>query len=141
MRLRYRWFPVKFAKFWRQPFYTVDDCFWIHQNINSHKVSVLELIISKSDTEEERGGRRKLLLPTHINYQRCTLLKRLSKPCYKDFHKVTWFCKEYSHLCFPKCSLTLSWRMSLSYRNLQSKSMDWFLYDSNLRHERVKIYI
>ena len=39
-------------------------------------------------------------------------------------------------------SLTLSRRRSLSYRNkaidLQSKSMDWFLYDRNLRHERVK---
>ena len=39
-------------------------------------------------------------------------------------------------------SLTLSWRGSLSYRNqsldLQSKSMDWFLYDNGLRHERVK---
>ena len=37
--------------------------------------------------------------------------------------------------------LTLSFRRSLSYRNqsidLQSKSMDWFLYDSDLRHERV----
>ena len=38
--------------------------------------------------------------------------------------------------------LTLSWRRPLSYRNqsinLQSKSMDWFLYDNGLRHERVK---
>ena len=38
--------------------------------------------------------------------------------------------------------LTLSWRVPLSYRNqsirLQSKSMDWFLYDNGLRHERVK---
>ena len=37
--------------------------------------------------------------------------------------------------------LTLSWRRPLSYRNqsidLQSKSMDWFLYDNGLRHERV----
>ena len=32
--------------------------------------------------------------------------------------------------------LTLSWRRPLSYRN-QSKSMDWFLYDNGLRHERV----
>ena len=34
-----------------------------------------------------------------------------------------------------------SWRRSLSYRNqlidLLWKSMDWFLYDGNLRHERV----
>ena len=32
--------------------------------------------------------------------------------------------------------------VSLSYRNqsidLRSKSMDWFLYDRDLRHERVK---
>ena len=39
--------------------------------------------------------------------------------------------------------LTLSWRRSLSYRNqsidLQSKSMDWFLYDIGLRDERVKL--
>ena len=35
--------------------------------------------------------------------------------------------------------LTLSWRRPLSYRN-QSKSMDWFLYDNGLRHERVKLH-
>ena len=39
-------------------------------------------------------------------------------------------------------SLTISWRRPLSYRNqsiyLQSKSMDWFLYDNGLGHERVK---
>ena len=38
--------------------------------------------------------------------------------------------------------LTLSWRRSLSYRNqcidLQSKSVDWLLYDRYLRHERLK---
>ena len=33
--------------------------------------------------------------------------------------------------------LTFSWRRSVSYRN-QSESMDWFLYDRDLRHERVK---
>ena len=39
--------------------------------------------------------------------------------------------------------LTLLGRRSLSYRNqsidLQSKSMDWFLQDRDLRHERVKL--
>ena len=38
-------------------------------------------------------------------------------------------------------NLTPSWRRLLSYRNqsidLPSKSMDWFLYDNDLRHERV----
>ena len=41
--------------------------------------------------------------------------------------------------------LALSWRRSLSYRNqstdLQSKSMDWFLYSGNLCHERCKLSI
>ena len=39
-------------------------------------------------------------------------------------------------------SLTLSLLRSLSYRNqfidFQSKSMDWFLYDRELCHERAK---
>ena len=38
--------------------------------------------------------------------------------------------------------LTPSWRRSLSCRNqlidFPSKSMEWFLYDRDLRHERVK---
>ena len=41
-----------------------------------------------------------------------------------------------------RSQLTLSWRKSLSYRNqstdLQSKSMDWFLYDTDLRHVTIK---
>ena len=43
---------------------------------------------------------------------------------------------------WTKLILTLSWRRPLSYRNqsmdLQSKSMDWFLYDNGLLYERVK---
>ena len=39
-------------------------------------------------------------------------------------------------------SLTLSWQRPLPYRNqsidLLCKSMDWFLYDNGLHHERVK---
>ena len=41
--------------------------------------------------------------------------------------------------------LTISWRRSLSYRNqsigLLWKSMDWFLYDGDLHHERVKEFL
>ena len=44
-----------------------------------------------------------------------------------------------------RSNLTLSWRRPLSYRNqpidLQSKSMDWFLYNNGLRHERVKVIL
>ena len=43
-------------------------------------------------------------------------------------------------LLFP---LTLSWWRPLPYRNqstdLGSKSMNWFLYDNGLHHERVKL--
>ena len=39
--------------------------------------------------------------------------------------------------------LTLSWRRKISYRNqsidLQSKSMDWFLYDIGIRSKRINI--
>ena len=41
--------------------------------------------------------------------------------------------------------LTSSWRRSLSYTNqsiyLLFKSMDWFLYDRDLRHEWVKLHL
>ena len=46
----------------------------------------------------------------------------------------------FSHIC-----LTLSWRRPLSYRNqsidLLCKSVDWFLYENGLRHERLNIFI
>ena len=54
--------------------------------------------------------------------------------CTKDHSKI---------LCLITSSLflTVSWRRPLSYRNqsinLRNKSMDWFLYDDGLRHERV----
>ena len=42
-----------------------------------------------------------------------------------------------------KWRLSLSWRRPLSYRNqstdLRKKSMDWFLYDNDLHHEKVKL--
>ena len=42
------------------------------------------------------------------------------------------------------CHWNLLWRRPLSYRNhsidLRSKSMDWFLYDNGLRHERVNTF-
>ena len=46
---------------------------------------------------------------------------------------------------FHNVTLTLSWQRSLSYRkqstDLQSKSMDWFLHDRELHHERVKVIV
>ena len=53
------------------------------------------------------------------------------------FKKITFnICR-----CWLK-GFKLSWQRPLSYRNqsidLWSKSMDWFLYDNSLRHERIK---
>ena len=48
----------------------------------------------------------------------------------------------YFSLYFTRFNWTLSWRRSLPQRNqsigLLCKSMDWFLYDKDIRHERVK---
>ena len=50
-----------------------------------------------------------------------------------------------SRIYVPEFSLILSWRRPLSYSNqsidLLYKSMDWFLYDNDLVHERVKCRI
>ena len=40
-----------------------------------------------------------------------------------------------------KSVLNLLWRRSILYRNQSSKSMDWFLYDNNLRHEGVNVLL
>ena len=59
----------------------------------------------------------------------------------KIFVKLTGTRSRSSFLNFI---FNLSWRRPLSYRNqsidLPHKSMDWFLCDNALRHERVKTY-
>ena len=64
---------------------------------------------------------------------------------------IRTFCRRWSFIrrCFFPASilkvdyLTLSWRLSLPYRNQSidflRKSMDWFLYDRGLHRERVKL--
>ena len=61
-------------------------------------------------------------------------------------HGIDYFRRTLQHRYltgFWMCCFILSWRTSLSYRNrcidLQIKSMDWFLYNRNLPHERVKL--
>ena len=58
-----------FQNFEEHLFYrtAVDDCFWIYQNINCHKVLVSQQFISKSYKETGRIGRSKLFLSTHID--------------------------------------------------------------------------
>ena len=57
-------------------------------------------------------------------------------------HTMHWLCWIVPYIVKLLSVLTLLWRMFLSYRNqtinLFCKSMDWFLYDRGLRHERVK---
>ena len=55
---------------------------------------------------------------------------------------LNWLVKVVSFNNMKILPLTLSWRKSLSYRNqstdFYSKSIDWILYDRDLRHGRVK---
>ena len=62
-----------------------------------------------------------------------------------DFDFMISMFLHYFFLLIMQINWTLSWRRPLSYRNqsidLRSKSMDWFLYDNGLSHERVKEYL
>ena len=59
----------------------------------------------------------------------------------KDLQAINLATAKLIQVLFHRISLTLSRRRSISYRNqpidLQSKSMDWFLYDFGLRQKRV----
>ena len=59
------------------------------------------------------------------------------------YPKIYWHWYFICHCCLnAKLLLNPPWRRSASYINqfteLLYKSMDWFLYDRDLRHERVK---
>ena len=63
--------------------------------------------------------------------------------CYGDWRSNTKRAEDQAFTVMVLVShLSLSWRRSLSYRNqsidLLCKSMDWFLYNRDLHHERVK---
>ena len=78
--------------------------------------------------------------------QICKVLNQIIwKPDSKVYYPRKFLCHVTSAVKFSYCFfLILSWRRSLSYRNQsidsRSKSMDWFLYDNGLRHERVNLY-
>ena len=73
-----------------------------------------------------------------IHLVRLWSLGQASSCRYKVCDHLLTFCLQKRIAYF---SLTISWRRPLSYRNqsidFRSKSMDWFLYDNGLRHERV----
>ena len=70
----------------------------------------------------------------------------MSAKCYRFSHKsflVSWrFLWRIKSPQGLQVCLTLPWRRPISYRNqsidLRGKSMDWFLYDIGVRHERFK---
>ena len=83
------------------------------------------------------------------------LLAHISRKCFyvyiiTDIHSDFCMDVNFANLCFCCYDIkaifrnfsTHSWWKSLSYRNqtidLLCKSVDWFLYDRNLRHDRVK---
>ena len=71
------------------------------------------------------------------------IINAVASPCFWHLSKTEgWITELMFCVCLILSSfLTLSWRRPISYRNqsteLRSKSMDWFLYDNGLRHERV----
>ena len=68
---------------------------------------------------------QKVKIKIWISWERKGLSLKKIKQIFLEAESPTW---------------TLSWRRSLSCRN-QCKSMDWFLYDRDLRHERVKKFL
>ena len=62
---------------------------------------------------------------------------------YERLFNYFWIPATWANSKFPTKYLTLSWRRSLSCRNqvinLLCKSLGWFLYDRDFRHERVRL--
>ena len=81
--------------------------------------------------------RRRLLWETYLLWG-----IRKFKSVLLKFYKLTGFSVSFT-FCLTFV-LTLSWQRSLLCNSqsidLLRKSIDWFLYDRDLRHERVKLY-
>ena len=85
--------------------------------------------------------------PEKNTFKKTSLISMLRKNCFSQLSTIIYWNEAWLLLTFFMClpnQLTLSWRRPLSYRkqsiDLRSKSMNWFLYDNSLRHERVKFY-
>ena len=80
------------------------------------------------------------VLPRHIYVFSIYLGKKIW--ILRQLNKLLWILRKYVFKNKINFCLTLSWRRPILYRNqsidLRSKSMDWFLYDIGLRHERDK---
>ena len=62
--------------------------------------------------------------------------------CFFELTCSTFLCGDFGCVFVCRFSFTLSWSRCLSHRNqsidLHCKSADWFLYDGDLCHERIK---
>ena len=69
-------------------------------------------------------------------------IKTIEMKVYMKIHFQSQQWKRYNNWLHV---LTLSWKRLLSYRNhsidLQSKLMDWFLYDRGLQHKELKVIL
>ena len=113
----------------------------------SQKLNVLTGIVSLIDADKKRSA-MKAFLSWHFNYRPPVWMfhdRDLSNKInriYERSHRILYIDNKSTFEELPwKGMLTLSWQGPLSYRNqsidLLRKSMDWFLYDNGLRHERV----
>ena len=101
-------------------------------------------IHKKTPVPESRRLRPATLLKKRLCRHLCfpvSFKKPLRAPFYR-IHLVAAFAVFGQIFISKHPNSTLSLRKTLSYRNqsidLQCKSIDWFLYDRNLRHKRVK---
>ena len=87
------------------------------------------------------AGRRASVCEANRKASKCDADRRASE-CHAD-RRASVCLKSALKRQRKQTCLTLSWRRLLSYRNqsidLRSKSVDWFLYDKDPRHQRVEV--
>ena len=121
-----------FCDFWEENANAILEIYGIQCSHNMHYLNYRNYLISWCESFVEAQGFRRVLR---------VLLETLRKlyVSTKFPHQETRW--SFGVLYSDRRHLTFSWRRPISYRNqsidLWSKSMDWFLYDNDLRHEKV----
>ena len=93
--------------------------------------------LNNGEKKGGRGGQKRFSLPF---VQDCSCSRKyLFNVVNIHVSLMCWF----PRYMISKLTLALSWPKSISYRNQSldflCKSMDWFLYDRDLRHKKVKM--
>ena len=114
----------------------------ISQNSQKNTFARASFLIKLQAREEFSEITKNAFFTEHLWWLQVSKAPQVSKAA--PNHNLNWTCTCCSDNVHGSngCLLTLSWLRSLSYRNqstdLLCKSMDWFLYDTDLGHERVK---